>query len=87
VNGDRDGSRVKKKFQCEMMNRPDVDNCVKFVIDSPMEGVIYKEDSCIVKAVIEKHWDSQGECRGRMKLVCLAQTIDITTEVNEDDIV
>ena len=71
-----------------MINRPDVDNCVKkFVMDSPMEGVIYKEDCTIVKAIIEKHWDGQGECRGCTKLVCLAQTIDLITEVNDEDMV
>ena len=57
VNGDRDRKRVMKKYQCEMHNRPDADNCVKCVMDSPMEGIIYKEDCTIVKAVIEKHWN------------------------------
>ena len=49
----------------DMVECPDLDNMVKFIMDRPLEGVVYGDDRTIVKMEIEKLWDDKDECTGR----------------------
>jgi len=49
----------------EMVQTPDLDNLVKFIMDRPLEGVIYGNDMTIVEMRILKLWDDADECTGR----------------------
>lgn len=40
--------------------RPDVDNYLKAVLDG-MNKVVFKDDSLVKKAIVEKHWAQPGE--------------------------
>ena len=44
--------------------RPDIDNLAKFVLDG-LNGLVYRDDSQVVKLVLYKLMDSQGDCGGR----------------------
>lgn len=44
--------------------RPDIDNLVKFVLDS-LNGVVYHDDRQVVKVVAYKMRDNDGYCNGR----------------------
>eukprot|EP00979_Chaetoceros_neogracilis_P013373 scaffold3798_cov256-Chaetoceros_neogracile.AAC.4 len=60
----------------DMINPPDLDNMVKFIMDRPLEGVVYGNDRTIVKIVIEKLWDDRDECTGRTDI-----TVDLRHRV------
>jgi Holliday junction resolvase RusA-like endonuclease len=47
--------------------KPDIDNLSKFVLDS-LKGVAYADDSQVVKLVLCKVMDSEGECNGATKV-------------------
>ena len=44
--------------------RPDIDNLAKFVLDG-LNGLVYTDDSQVVKLVLYKLMDSEGQCNGR----------------------
>ena len=44
---------------------PDIDNMSKFVLDEPLEGLIYANDKNVVELFCRKKYDSVGECYGR----------------------
>ena len=67
------------------MQKPDIDNCVKYVMDTPMEGVVYENDSFVVELDVKKSWDDEGECRGRSILVAVPKYIDLTAYDDEND--
>ena len=43
---------------------PDIDNLAKFVMDG-LNGLIYFNDSQVIKFVTYKLLDSEGDCEGR----------------------
>jgi Holliday junction resolvase RusA-like endonuclease len=43
---------------------PDIDNLAEFVMDG-MNGLVYQDDSQVVKLVVYKLFDSEGGCDGR----------------------
>jgi Holliday junction resolvase len=49
------------------ISRPDLDNMVKFVLDS-MQGVVYNNDSHIVSLFASKSFDNHGGCNGRISI-------------------
>lgn len=75
----------QKAFHGFMVQTPDIDNCVKYVMDTPMEGVVYENDSCVVELDVKKSWDDEGECRGRSILVAVPKYIDLTAYDDEND--
>ena len=90
-NGKRDDtgvSNLKKKYKAASKfhtQPPDIDNRVKFILDSPMEGVVYQNDSAIVDIKCEKVWDNKGACKGRTRIVLLAKEIDLTVDDGDMD--
>ena len=44
--------------------RPDIDNLAKFVLDG-LNGLAYHDDRQVVKLVIYKLMDNEGDCSGR----------------------
>ena len=44
--------------------RPDIDNLAKFVLDA-LNGLLYTDDRQVVKLLVYKLLDNQGECEGR----------------------
>lgn len=47
------------------MNKPDLDNLLKFVLDA-MEGIVYANDSHITSINSTKSYDNIGACHGRI---------------------
>jgi Holliday junction resolvase RusA-like endonuclease len=47
------------------LRTPDADNMVKFVLDHPLQGVIYANDSFVTEITAEKMFDDTNECTGR----------------------
>jgi Holliday junction resolvase RusA-like endonuclease len=45
---------------------PDLDNLVKFVLDDPLEGLVYDNDRTIVKITSTKVFDDENDCSGRI---------------------
>jgi Holliday junction resolvase RusA-like endonuclease len=60
-----------------MIKKPDVDNCVKFIMDHPLEGLVYENDSAITSILAEKSWDDVGECLGRTVIEIVPSCIEI----------
>jgi len=55
----RYAGQVKKRYEDIMhTSRPDLDNCVKFVMDA-LNGVFFKDDSQIAILVAEKRYDDE----------------------------
>lgn len=50
------------------LRTPDLDNMMKFMLDSPMEGVIFKNDSHVTAIEATKTFDNAGECNGRIQI-------------------
>ena len=50
------------------LRTPDLDNMMKFMLDSPMEGVIFKNDSNVTAIEATKTFDNIGECHGRIHI-------------------
>ena len=60
--GEREG---KSKNECRALypvGAPDLDNLLKFMMDKPMQGILYSKDSAIVRIVAEKKFDDVGTC-------------------------
>jgi hypothetical protein len=69
---------LKENFRnCQHIRTPDVDNMVKFVLDSPLDGVIYKNDSHVVSIGAHKCYDIVGECLGRTKPLAILFEMDL----------
>ena len=47
------------------LRTPDIDNMVKFVLDYPLQGVVYANDSFVTEITAEKMFDDKNECTGR----------------------
>ena len=63
----------KENFRyCQHIRTPDVDNMVKFVLDKPLDGVIYKNDSHVTSIRARKCYDNVGECLGRTSIEVFA---------------
>ena len=64
---------LKENFRyCQHIRTPNVDNMVKFVLDSPLDGVIYKNDSHVISIGARKCYDNVGECLGRTSIEVFA---------------
>lgn len=70
----RNGRRNSENFTADRdtarrnhINRPDLDNMVKFVLDA-MQGVVYSNDSHIVSLSATKSFDNRGSCNGRISI-------------------
>ena len=44
---------------------PDIDNLVKFMLDTPFSGVLFSDDKVVSAVYARKRWDSSGGCHGR----------------------
>lgn len=49
-------ARSNKSVYCT--KRPDIDNCQKIIFDA-LNGVVWKDDSQIVYAIVGKRWDAE----------------------------
>ena len=63
----RGNGRLKTTSGMVTACKPDIDNLAKFVLDS-LKGVAYADDSQVVKLVLYKIMDSEGECNGATKV-------------------
>lgn len=45
---------------------PDIDNLVKFMLDEPLEGLVYGNDSHVTRVSAMKGFDNVGDCSGRI---------------------
>lgn len=63
----RGNGRLKTTSSIVASCKPDIDNLAKFVLDS-LKGVAYADDSQVVKLVLYKIMDSEGECNGATKV-------------------
>ena len=67
-NSDFKGSHISGSLKAVVsMVRPippDIDNLAKFVLDA-LNGLVYYDDSQVVKLVVWKLMDSEGDCSGR----------------------
>jgi Holliday junction resolvase RusA-like endonuclease len=65
----------------EHIRTPDIDNLVKFVLDKPLEGIVYGNDSHITSISARKVFDNVGDCSGRIlidvKLAPVPHPIDV----------
>ncbi len=50
------------------LRTPDLDNMMKFMLDLPMEGVIFKNDSNMTAIEATKTFDNIGECNGQIQI-------------------
>ena len=48
-------------------SRPDLDNIVKIVLDG-LNGVVFKDDSCVVQIIASKKYDDKDEERVEIKV-------------------
>ena len=55
---------LKTNLPIAHVTSPDIDNLVKFILDG-MNGLIYKDDAQVVKLIVQKLYDSEGDCSGR----------------------
>ena len=58
------GGRHDEGMMCHDTMRPDMDNLLKFVMDS-LNGVLCKDDEQVVKTVAHKLLDTERPCEGR----------------------
>jgi Holliday junction resolvase RusA-like endonuclease len=74
----RGNGRLRTAASIVSPSKPDIDNLAKFVLDS-LKGVAYADDSQVVKLVLYKIMDSEGECNGATKVQIkrFNETIDI----------
>ena len=63
----RGNGRLKTTSSVVTPCKPDIDNLAKFVLDS-LKGVAYADDSQVVKLVLYKIMDTEGECNGATKV-------------------
>jgi Holliday junction resolvase RusA-like endonuclease len=81
VGRERDVSMIKDEYkngkQSFMVKKPNVDNCVKFIMDYPLEGLVYNNDSAVISIVAEKSWDNVGECLGRTVIEIVPAYIEL----------
>jgi len=54
---------------------PDIDNLIKFIMDTPFKGVLISDDKVVSAVFAKKRWDSKGGCHGRTVLT-LEEDID-----------
>ena len=47
---------------------PDLDNCLKFIMDDPLRDTVYEDDRKVVKIEAVKVYDDHGECRGSTEI-------------------
>lgn len=50
------------------LRTPDIDNIIKFILDSPLQGVVYANDSRVVRITAAKSWDNEENCNGRVHI-------------------
>lgn len=50
------------------LRTPDIDNIIKFILDAPMQGVVYANDSKIIRLTATKSWDDHDNCNGRVHI-------------------
>ena len=63
----RGNGRLKTTSSVVTPCKPDIDNLAKFVLDS-LKGIVYADDSQVVKLVLYKIMDTEGECNGATKV-------------------
>lgn len=64
TNGQRGVGRLKSMLPWTRPLVPDIDNLAKFILDG-MNGLVYQDDRQVVKLVIYKLLDNEGQCEGR----------------------
>ena len=87
VGGDR-GGELKAEFRMAnyfMVKKPDIDNCVKFVLDSPMEKLVYKDDCAVVKLNVVKCYDDERNSVGRTEITVVPMYIDLANMDSESE--
>ena len=62
------------------LRTPDLDNMMKFMLDLPMEGVIFKNDSHVTTIEATKAFDNIGECNGRIQIEVHAAAFELDQE-------
>jgi len=62
--GEKRSGEIRTGMPIAKIDKPDIDNLVKFVIDG-MTGVVYDDDCQIVELRAVKLYDSEGDCMGR----------------------
>ena len=82
VGGKRDVSKIRDEYrnggvESFMIQKPDLDNCVKFIMDYPLEGLAYDNDSAVISILAEKSWDDVGECLGRTVIEIVPTYIEL----------
>ena len=71
TNNQRGFGRLKSMVQWARPQVPDIDNLAKFALDG-FNKLLYEDDRQVVKLVIYKLLDSEGECEGRTIIVVSA---------------
>lgn len=61
------GLNLKAEALAEWPRSPDLDNLIKFLLDS-LEGALFVNDRQVVRVVASKVYDSLGECNGRTEI-------------------
>ena len=64
TNGQRETGRLKSMLPWIRPQVPDIDNLAKFILDG-MNALVYEDDRQVVKLVIYKLLDNEGQCKGR----------------------
>ena len=68
INNKRGLGRLKSMLPYTKPKVPDIDNLAKFVLDA-LTNVVYQDDRQVVKLVIYKLLDNDGECQGRTIII------------------
>lgn len=67
MNGQRGVGQLRSMLPWTRPQVPDIDNLAKFILDG-MNGLVFADDRQVVKLVVHKLLDNEGECKGRTVL-------------------
>ena len=68
TNNQRGFGRLKTMLPWTRPPVPDIDNLAKFILDG-MNALVYEDDRQVVKLVVYKILDNDGDCNGRTVIV------------------
>jgi Holliday junction resolvase len=66
----------------DYIRTPDIDNLVKFVLDKPLEGIVYGNDSHITGIRARKTFDNVGDCSGRISIDVASAPVSFPIDVD-----
>ena len=59
---------------------PDIDNLAKYLMDDPLENLVYFNDCNVCSILARKSWDNFGACRGRTEIEIVPVEFDLTND-------